>query len=593
MKLALPYSPAWIFSSLCMLVFTVCNTVSVMGMSPLIDRVLSNKPVQFTLSVRIPFQEKLDALLALINALPPLRLLNLICIFLICVTVIKGISEFLQVTIMEWVSQKVSKDLRVKMFDKFFRLPFVYFQGARTGELITRINMDVNVVQTIFSGRFTNTILDSLHFFPFLAIVLVIDWRMTLTCFVVVPLAMLPIIFVGRQIRKLTHKTQQNTSHISSGVFEAVNAMKVIKVFGQQEREQEKFAAICDKTIKARVKSQKKEAILSPVTELIGVCTGVFLLWWFAPVVLSGKMSLGTFITYITCIGCMIKPIKTFGRIQVMVQNSMAGADRIFELLDWPDEPCENNGTKRDLLFQNKIVFEDVKFSYQGDYPVLDGISFEMKKGEVVALVGPSGSGKTTIANMLPRFFDPSSGRITLDGEDLANIHVKGLRKIFAMVTQEPVIFNATIEENISYGNPTATYEEIVKAATLARAHEFISRMPEQYKTLAGERGLRLSGGEKQRIAIARALLVNPDIIIFDEATSALDTENEKHVQEAIDRVMENRTVFIIAHRLSTVAKANKILVIEKGRIVQCGTHKELANSQGLYKKLYEMNFAE
>lgn len=591
LRLALPYSFAWSFAGLCMIIFTLCNTVSVMGMIPLIDKVLSNKPVKLALSVKLPFHEKLEEFLNILNNSEPLKLLNMICIFLIIVTLIKIFSEFFQMVVMEWVSQKISRDLRVKLFNKFFYLPFTYFQGAKTGELISRISLDVNIVQVMFSGRFTNTILDSLHFFPFLGIVLIIDYKMTIICFIVIPLALLPIIFIGRQIRKLTHKTQQNIAEISSGIFEVLNAMKIIKVFGQKEKEEKRFFELCNKTVKARVKSAKKEALLSPVTELIGVTSGVFLLWKFAPIVLEGKMSLGTFLTYITCIACMIKPIKTFGRIQIMIQNSMAGADRIYELLDEKDEKCEMSGNKIEIVFEDSIIFENVKFGYDGNMMVLDGISLEIKKGEIVALVGPSGAGKTTVANMLTRFFDPVSGRITIDGIDMREIHVNSIRKIMAMVTQEPVLFNASIEENIGYGNPGAGIYEIEKAAKLARAHDFIIKTSKQYKTIAGERGVRLSGGEKQRIAIARALLCNPDIIIFDEATSALDTENEKFVQEAIDRVMENRTVLIIAHRLSTVAKADKIFVLDKGRIVQRGTHKELINTRGLYKKLYEMNF--
>ncbi len=591
LSLAFPYTPAWLFAMLCMLIFTLCNTVSVMGMIPLIDRVLSNKPIQISLSMNIPFQGAFNHFLDFLNNQDPLQLLNMICVFLICATVLKGISEYLQVSIMEWVCQKVSKDLRIKLFRNFFKLPFSFFQGAKTGELISRIALDVNVVQTVFSGRFTNTILDSLHFFPFLGIVLIIDWRMTVIAFIVLPLTLLPIIFVGRQVRKLTHKTQQNLADISSSVFEVLNAMKVIKVFGQIEKEDKKFANVCEKTIKARVKSQRKEAILSPITEWVGVSTGVFLLWWFAPKVIKSEMSLGTFITYITCISCMVKPIKTIGRIQVMFQNAMGAADRIFDQLEQNVETSEVTGDKFPVSFKDTIRFDHVSFAYNKDNPVLQDISFEIKRGEVIALVGPSGSGKTTIANMIPRFFDPQSGSVTMDGKDFKTIHVESLRKIMAMVTQEPVMFNGTIRENISYGNPEASEEEIVKAAKLARAHEFISAMPDQYDTLVGERGFRLSGGEKQRISIARALLINPDIIIFDEATSALDTENEKYVQEAIDQVMENRTVFIIAHRLSTVSKADKILVLEKGIVVQSGKHKDLISQPGLYKKLYEMNF--
>ncbi|MBN2143356.1 MAG: ABC transporter ATP-binding protein [Candidatus Aureabacteria bacterium] len=591
LRVAFPYAHVWTAALVFMGIFTLCNAVSVMGMIPLIDRVLAGKPVTFHLSVDVPYKEKLDWLLAWVNQYQPLVLLKMICFFLVTATVIKGISQFFQEVLMEWVSQKIARDLRCALFNKFFYLPMSFFSGSRTGELITRITSDVGLLQVIFSGRFTNSILDCLHFFPFMIIVILMDWKMALICLVVIPLAMTPIVLIGRKIRKFSRKTQENLADVSSRVHEVVGALKIVKVFGQTEKEQSRFGDVCGKAVKIRVKSQKKEAILTPVTELIGVGTGGLLLWWFAPLVLHGKMSLGTFLTYFTCIGCMIKPIKTFGKIQATIQIAMGGADRIFHLLEQPDETGELTGEKMDLKFTEQIRFEQVSYSYQKDIPVLRNINFEMKKGEVIALVGPSGSGKTTIANMIPRFFDPLSGSIWIDGKNMKNIHVSSIRKIMGLVTQEPILFNATVRENICYAKPDAAMEEIVKAAKLARAHEFISSMEKGYDTVIGERGVRLSGGEKQRISIARALLKNPDVFIFDEATSALDTENEKYVQEAIDQVMEDRTVLVIAHRLSTVVKAHQILVLENGRIIQRGTHSELINTEGLYKKLYEMNF--
>ncbi|EKD28682.1 MAG: hypothetical protein ACD_79C00249G0019 [uncultured bacterium] len=590
-KLAFPYWGLWLVAMICMGVFTLCNTFSVMGLIPLIDKVLSNKPIAINLSVNIPYQDLFNSFLSKINALEPLVVLNFICVFLVVITIIKGIAQFVQQVAMEYVSQKISRDLRMKLFEKYFILPSSYYAGAKTGDLITKITMDVSVIQMIFSGRFTNTVLDSLHFFPFLIIVLLIDWRMTLVTVILVPLSMIPIILVGRQIRKISYKAQANLSDISSHVFETLNAMKIVKVFNNKKKEVDRFYAFCQKTIQARVKSQKKEAVLSPVTEFIGIIAGAFLLWWFAPNVLNGKMSLGVFITYITCIGSMIKPIKTLGKIQIMVQNGMAGADRIFDLLNVKNEMAEIEGKEVDVEFKDKLSFENVSFSYDNQNNVLNDISFTVKKGDIVALVGPSGSGKTTIANLIPRFFDPQKGSIKIDGSDLKALKASSIRKILAMVTQEPVLFNTSIFENIGYAKANPSLAEIRKVAALARADEFIMKMPKQYETVVGERGTRLSGGEKQRISIARALLKNPDLIIFDEATSALDAENEKLVQEAIDCVMSNRTVVVIAHRLSTVVKANKIIVIDKGKIVEMGTHKELLNNNGLYKKLFDLSF--
>lgn len=591
LRLVTPYALVWVVALACMFLFTLCNTISVMGLVPLIDGVLSRKPIRIDLSLSIPFQDRFNALLERLNGMDPLLLLNWICVFLLAVTLVKGLCHFIQEVCMEWISQRISRDLRIRIFEKYFLLPFHFFSGARTGELISRITLDVNLIQVIFSARFSNTLVDSLHFFPFLAIVLLIDWKMTLICTLVIPLALLPIVLIGRQIRKISHKTQQNIADISSHIFEVLGAMKIIKIFGQKNREQDRFDHLCRKTVQVRVRAQKKQAILSPITEMIGIATGVFLVWWFAPNVLDGKMSLGVFMTYITCIACMIKPLKTFGKIQIMLQNALAGLDRIEHLLNSPVEPSELAGDIAAADFRERIVFDRVRFGYDPEHPVLKDISFEINKGEVVALVGPSGSGKTTIANLLPRFFDPQNGRVLLDGVDVKNIRAGTLRGIIGMVTQEPVLFNATVAENIAYARPDASLEEIERVAKFARAHEFIMKMDRAYRTPVGERGCRLSGGEKQRIAIARALLRNPELVIFDEATSALDADNEKKVQEAIDRVMEDRTVLVIAHRLSTVVKAHKIIVIDRGEIVQSGTHRELMQMKGLYKSLYEMNF--
>ncbi len=593
MSLALPYWGACLFSIVCMGIFTIGNTVSLLGLIPLIDRVLSDKPIALTLSVPLPFEKNIQDALFWLNGKDPLWLLQMMCIFLVVMTLVKGFAQFFQQVTMEWVSQKVAHDLRSRLFDKYFALPSDFFTKNRTGDLITKITNDVAVVQTIFSGAFTNTLLDSLHFFPFLFIVFALEWKMTLLIFIVLLFALAPIIAVGRQVKKISKKTQENLSDITSFIQEMLGAIRIIKVFCQTDRERKRFDEVSKKYVRIHFKSKQKQAILSPVTEWIGVFTMVGLLWQFSPKVIHGTMSLGTFFTYFTCIICMIKPIKTFGRIQVMVQIAMSSAARIFQLLQAPIEMCEIQGNPSPVFFKDKMVFDRVHFTYEENTDVLKNISFEVKKGEVVALVGPSGSGKTTLVNLVARFFDPKSGRILVDGRDLRDIHVSAWRPLLGMVSQDAILFNATVADNIAYGNPNAALLQIQKAARCARAHEFIEKMEQGYQTMIGERGIRLSGGEKQRIAIARTLLCDPEIFIFDEATSALDSENEKMVQEALEAVMRERTVFVIAHRLTTVVKANKILVLDQGGIVQSGTHQELLQREGLYKKLFEMHFTE
>lgn len=606
-KLSLPYAHAWVVALMLMIVFTLCNTVSVMGLIPLIDKVLSNKPIKISLSIDVPFQQNLQDMITWLNGFSPLVLLRWICIIVVIMVFLKGVAQFFQHVLMEWVSQKISKDLRMALFKKYFLLPGEFFTGRKTGELISRVTNDVLVIQNVYSGNFTNTIMDSLHFFPFLAIVLVIEWKMALFCLIIIPLSMAPIIIVGRQIRKISKKNQENVADLTSMVHEILGNLKIVKIFGQFNRENEKFSAVCEKTIKVRVKAQRKQAVLSPATEMMGVLAGVLLLWKFSPKVLSGDMSLGTFLTYFTCIACMIKPIKTMGKIQVMLQNALGGLDRVIQVLDLKESDAELDKGGDIQGFKQEIRFDHLSFSYKVEktqdkkravepefenFPVLSDISFTIKRGEIVALVGPSGSGKTTIAHLIPRFFDATSGLITIDGRPLKDLKVSSLRNLIGYVSQEPVLFHTTVRENIAYGKPSATQEEIEQVARLARAHDFIMQTEKGYDTTVGERGVRLSGGEKQRIAIARALLRNPEIFIFDEATSALDTENEKMVQEAIDQVMKDRTTIVIAHRLSTIVKADKIVVLENGKIVEMGDHLTLLQQQGLYKKLYEMSFS-
>jgi subfamily B ATP-binding cassette protein MsbA len=563
------------------------------GLIPFFDRALSNNPIILKIPAYIPFKANIDNAVVWLNAQNPLGLLQTLCLIFIGITLLKGFAQFLQQVTMEWVSQRIAHDLRSQLFKKYFALPSAFFAKSRTGDLIAKITNDVAVVQSIFSGSFTKMLLDSLHFFPFLLFAFVMEWKMTLFVLIVVPSAVLPIIFVGRQVKKISKKNQQNIADITSFVHEMLGALRIVKVFGQADREQERFAAVSQKSVQIRLKSQKKQALLSPLTEWIGVFTGVGLFWWLSPKVVQGEMSAGIFITYFSCIAFMIKPIRIFGHIHVMVQIALSGADRIFQLLETPIEPCETQGRLLPVSFKDAIVFDRVGFTYEGNAEVLKNISFEAKKGEVIAIVGPSGSGKTTLVNLLARFFDPKTGRVLVDGRDLKDIHVSAWRPLLGMVSQEPILFNATVAENIAYGKPDAPFQQIQNMARQARAHAFIEKMEQGYQTMIGERGIRLSGGEKQRIAIARALLRDPQIFVFDEATSALDSENEKMVQEAIEAVMRDRTVFVIAHRFTTVVKAHKILVLDQGHIVQSGTHQTLVQSEGLYKKLFEMHFTQ
>ena len=591
-RMALPYKVECVVAILMMIVNIILAGISMSALIPLFDKVLINEKIALGDAGKVPVigQYAMD-IQDWINSFSQSDMLFFLTVFFVVGMLLKGLTQYINVVSMEKVSQCIARDIRVALFNKLFRFPALYYAKNRSGDIISRITNEVTIVQIFFSGHFSKTILDTAWMLPSLFWVFLLERKITFYCLVIFPLALLPIILIGRQIRKISKKGHENIGDISAALVEVLRAVKIIKVFGRFQDELERFRALCARTIRLRLRAKKKEALLSPAVELIGVVSVLLLIYAMLPKLVSGTLSKGSFVLYISCLVLLIKPLKSLGKIQAILQNALAAMDRIDQLLEEPDEPCELSGERKILHLGNGISFNNVHYGYVKGQPVLRDISFELPKGKVVALVGPSGSGKTTIANLLPRFFDPDQGQIRIDGVSMTTLHVDSIRSLFGMVSQEPVLFNVSISENIRYGRPAASQTEVIQAATVARAHDFIMKTREGYDTVIGEWGARLSGGEKQRIALARALLRDPEIFIFDEATSALDSENERFVQEAIDRVMENRTVLVIAHRLSTIVKAHQILVLDQGRILQRGTHASLLQQGGLYKKLYEMHF--
>ena len=497
------------------------------------------------------------------------------------------------------VAKKTIRDVRNKIYAKLLTLSMDFYHRNKTGVLMSRIVNDTGVIQEAVAEGLTEMIYQPLQFIAYLVMVLAIrsyfsiSWRFVFILAVLLPMIIYPIVKIGSRLRKITAQTQAKTASITSLLLEAISGIQIVKAFTMEDVEIAKFQKENQRFYKFSMKSVKRMNAVRSVTELASIAAIAIVLWFGGREVIHGGLSPGAFIAFFAALFSLIKPIKKLSRVHVLNQQALAAGDRIFEILDQKPNIVERKGAITLKLFKDKIVFEDVHFTYNGINPVLKDISLEAKKGQIIAMVGPSGAGKSTLVNLILRFYDPVSGRILIDGEDIKDVTIQSLRQQIGLVSQETVLFNDTVLENIKYGRQNAPEAEITEAAKAANAHDFIVGLPDGYNTIIGDRGHNISGGERQRLSIARALLKNPPILILDEATSQLDTESESLVQAALDKLMKNRTVFVIAHRLSTVRQADKIMVLEYGKIEGIGTHEQLLESDGLYKKLYEMQFKD
>lgn len=519
-----------------------------------------------------------------------------ICILILIAFFFKNVFGYLQGYFMAVVEHGAMKDLRDDAFNHLHKLPLSYFKKERTGNLISRFTNDINIIQSSISATFSNLIKEPLTVIVFLGIALSISWQLTLFAFIILPFSFAIIIWIGLKLRKQTGVLQKKIADITSVLQETISGVKIVKAFGMEQFESKRFTGETRNYFRLVLRIVRIRNASSPITEFLSVIIGVFIIYYGGILVLEeNTLSASEFLGFLFAIFQMLPPIKELGTVNNRIQEASAAGDRIFEILD--NEPDIKNvpGAVELKEFKNEIQFHDVSFRYEdSDEDVLTKINFTIKRGEIIALVGPSGGGKSTLADLIPRFYDPTSGVIFIDGMDIKNVTLESLRSKMGIVTQETFLFNTSIKENIAYGLADCPEEKIIEAAKTANAHEFISTIPNNYNTLIGERGIKLSGGQRQRLTIARALLKNPDIMIFDEATSALDSESEILVQEAIERLMKNRTTLVIAHRLSTIRNASKILVIDRGKIIQYGKHEELVeDSNGLYKKLYELQFRD
>jgi subfamily B ATP-binding cassette protein MsbA len=523
---------------------------------------------------------------------PGESLLN-ICLVILVAFFVKNLFSYLQSNLMTIVEQSVVRDLRDDLYRHIHELPLGYFSNERTGNLISRIMNDVNVVNSGISATFNTLIREPLLLAVYLAICLILSWQLTLMSFVVFPATLGIIAWIGRRVRLESGMVQERIADLTSVLHETISGVKVVKAFGMEEFENRKFGWEGNRYLETVLRVTRIRNLASPATEFLSAVAGAVIIWYGGMQVLSHEaLKASEFLGFLFAMFQLMPPIKELTSVNNRIQEATAAGARVFEILD--TEPSIRNAPAAVRLeaFRDAIEFREVSFRYNGGDLVLENVTFAIRKGEVVAIVGPSGSGKSTMADLIPRFYDPTSGSVAIDGRDLRSVDLKSLRDKIGIVTQETILFNDTVRNNIAYGLDRCPLEDIVRAAKAANAHAFVSEMPGAYDAHIGERGVKISGGERQRLALARAILKNPPILILDEATSALDTESELLVQQAIENLMAGRTSVVIAHRLSTIQHADRILVVDNGRIVETGRHEELLkNGSGLYRKLYEMQF--
>jgi subfamily B ATP-binding cassette protein MsbA len=521
-----------------------------------------------------------------------LSMLKIMPVIVLAIYLLRGVSMFGQAYFMALVSQRTIRDLRDHVYEHLLKMSLSFFVRKPTGVLMSRITNDISLVQQSVSTALSSIIMESMTVIVLMVIALIKDPMITCIFLVILPLSSIPVARFGKRLRKISTRTQENFGVISTFLHETITGIRIVKAFGMEDYENKRFHERNQRLYRYRLKSNVVKGISEPVMDMIEGVGVTLVIGIGGLAVIHGRIDFSEFTTLMAAIIMMYSPVKKLSKVHYMIQEGMAAADRIFEITDEVPEIQDRPDARELPPIQKEITFDDIYFQYD-EKEVIQGISFTVKTGEVIALVGASGEGKTTILNLIPRFYDLSKGAIRIDGTDIREVTRRSLRKQIAMVTQDTVLFNDSVRNNIAYGMDNISDEAVIHAAKAANAHVFIRDLPEQYDTIIGESGMTLSGGQRQRLSIARALLKDAPILILDEATSALDTESERMVQEAINTLMKGRTTFVIAHRLSTITGADRILVIRDGKIVESGQHDALLQQGGLYKELYDTQFQE
>ncbi len=523
----------------------------------------------------------------------PLTSVNRIILLILLVFVAKNVVMFARTYLVARAEQGVNRDLRNGVYDHLMRLDLAFFGKVRMGQIVSRLTTEVEQVRTLVTAELSKLVSSVFEFAVALAAMLLISWKLTVAAFVVIPGAMViwgPLVKVlRRRDRRVLHLGGEVNAHIQ----ETLAGIRLVKSSSAEDRERKRFHSLTDGYFRQFLRAELARAAAAPMTEMLAAAGTGVLLWYGARLVMGGELAGAEFVGFLGLSLKLYAPVKNVAKFPATAQPGLVAVERVFEFLDAPVEIADRPGARPLPSFEDSIAFENVSFAYRAGEPVLEGVSFRVPKGSVVAIVGPSGAGKTTVVDLVGRFFEVTAGRVTIDGVDVREARLADLRSLMGIVSQDTVLFHDTVRANIAYAAPDADDRRIEEAARAAHAHGFISEMSAGYDTVVGERGVELSGGQRQRIAIARALLKDPPILVFDEATSALDTESERLIQGAIERLLEGRTVFVIAHRLSTVQRADEILVLDRGTIVERGTHASLMEAGGAYRRLYEMQFRD